>query len=1388
MRSIRRSLRAVAANALLSAFLLAGPALTPALAAGSTHPGAPPALASYLDAQGRLQLPAGYSGTLDPGGLRMQTAADGTPMFVPRDAPSATDKVFGLSRGCNADPDAIAVMPSGIVYLGGNFTQCDDVRSATMVAYDPRTRRFARMGDGIGLSSSVGFNVSEVKALAVAGTDLYVGGLFTYAGGVPVKNIARWDGSAWHALGAGVDFRVRALAVSGNSLYVGGDLAPVMQWDGQAWRALGTRANGSVNALAARAGEVYAGGSFTEIGGRPARGVARWDGSAWHSLGEGTDEYVYSLAFLGSDLIRGGSSVARWDGNIWSTLASLTSVGDTPRAMALAVVGDDLYLVGSFYSAGATAAPNIARYRNGIWSALADGLDRQANSLAVAGNLVYVGGSFSYAGDVAAPRAAVFNGVGWSPLGTDVPPGIDGSVNALLLDGDRLIVAGAFSASGGLPANNISVWNGAFWDPNQFGPGVGDELASVYELANYAGQLCAGGRFETAGGRPARNVACWDGREWSALGDGPNGWVYAMIEHAGELYVGGYFTSAGGVAASNVARWNGNRWAPLGGAAGDGVNVGVSAIVVHQGDIHVAGAFTQAGGGPAVGVARWRDDTWTALGAGLVSAQPGDITINALVSDGGHLYAGGRYNLLFGTSSAAYIARWDGSAWSYLADGSRRHPNGGVGSMVLLDDGLYVNGGFLAADGQPVNGLAFWDGTAWRAIPGPNTVMVADGPTLIAGVQALRESPLASLQSRAAGGANAISTEIAVSRTRARIVFSSYASNLVEGDNDTLNDVFVRDPLSGAMSRVSDAAASLSGATTEAYSEPAVSSDGAVVAFTGSAGQVYAVANGAARVVSSSAAGALGNGTSGAPQVPGLGARVVFASQASNLLLQADGNGPVSDIYAKDLANGTVTLLSTGPGGEPANGGSYGPWASDDGLAVAFFTSATNLADAGANGNPGFFRQAVLLRGGERPARLYLSRNLVTGELGNGDTYDVRITPDGRFGVFASVASNLVEDDTNDASDVFRFEVADGRLVRLERVSTSIHGRQANGGSYRPSISDDGQFVAFESGANNLVPIDRGGYVDVFVKWMANGELQRLRSNGNGTSPVLSGDGLTVAFISAGQRSLGDVYAVDLRERGPGYYTGPLDEPSVSQLALPAPIPANSSCPHGFFVTQAGDGPGAGLTSGTFGMEVLLDEPGTRTLAGGLNFGGLIDSGQVGFAGFNIRNERNEPQRVEVRLAGSPASSSSGSLPVRVRIARRTATSSDTVFEATPTISLDTPFVGSADVAPGFYEVTVGALSGTVGGAAEGQFFFGLSTHYLDRPGGGFDGGAVVGGYHAPHPFGGVSGFAAFCLATPHSASVRLLSQPSYGLAGARDLRLRLIETQGREVFVVPAD
>lgn len=250
--------------------------------------------------------------------------------------------------------------------------------------------------------------------------------------------------------------------------------------------------------------------------------------------------------------------------------------------------------------------------------------------------------------------------------------------------------------------------------------------------------------------------------------------------------------------------------------------------------------------------------------------------------------------------------------------------------------------------------------------------------------------------------------------------------------------------------------------------------------------------------------------------------------------------------------------------------------------------------------------------------------------------------------------------------------------------------------------------------------------------------------------------------------------------------SGPLDEPGLIRFPLPVPNPPHASCPGGFFAAIVDDGPGTGLSAGSFGMELLLDEPGSRELSGGLNFGGLIDASQPGFAAFNIANAANDMQRVSLSLTGSPASSAGASYPVRVQITRRTGSSNDVVYERTQTISLAAPFDASFNLPPGFYVATVAPVDGTAGGAPDGQFFFSLSTSLLDRPGGGFQGGAVVGGYHAIHPFGGVSGFAAFCLGTPHSSTLRVLAQPSYGPTGASDLRLRVQDSQRRDIAIEP--
>jgi hypothetical protein len=190
-----------------------------------------------------------------------------------------------------------------------------------------------------------------VAALLVSGTNLYAGGHFTTAGGVSANNIAKWNGSAWSALGSGIGGYypiVQALAVSGTNLYVGGNFTtaggvPAMgiaKWDGSAWSALGSDMGGSypyVRALAVNVTNLYAGGELVTAGGVQVNGIAKWDGNSWSPLGSGVSTYggggigyVYALALSGTNLYAGGlfttaggapaSYIARWDGSAWSTM------------------------------------------------------------------------------------------------------------------------------------------------------------------------------------------------------------------------------------------------------------------------------------------------------------------------------------------------------------------------------------------------------------------------------------------------------------------------------------------------------------------------------------------------------------------------------------------------------------------------------------------------------------------------------------------------------------------------------------------------------------------------------------------------------------------------------------------------------------------------------------------------------------------------------------------------------------------------------------------------------------------------------------------------------------------------------------------------------------
>ncbi|MBK7769642.1 MAG: hypothetical protein IPI48_03650 [bacterium] len=195
------------------------------------------------------------------------------------------------------------------------------------------------------LGGTISGGVQILHALGAYGGQPVMGGHFTSIGGTPAMNIARWDGAAWHALGAGPSGAVYAIHEADGLLYVGGGFAQaggqpalnIAVWDGANWSALGAGVNGRVFDITSAGGSIYVTGEFTQAGGQSALYIARWDGAAWHGLGSGLNAKGHALRFVGNDLMVGGEfTLAGNSGSLriarWTTAASAVDPAPDGRA------------------------------------------------------------------------------------------------------------------------------------------------------------------------------------------------------------------------------------------------------------------------------------------------------------------------------------------------------------------------------------------------------------------------------------------------------------------------------------------------------------------------------------------------------------------------------------------------------------------------------------------------------------------------------------------------------------------------------------------------------------------------------------------------------------------------------------------------------------------------------------------------------------------------------------------------------------------------------------------------------------------------------------------------------------------------------------------------
>jgi Tol biopolymer transport system component len=275
-------------------------------------------------------------------------------------------------------------------------------------------------------------------------------------------------------------------------------------------------------------------------------------------------------------------------------------------------------------------------------------------------------------------------------------------------------------------------------------------------------------------------------------------------------------------------------------------------------------------------------------------------------------------------------------------------------------------------------------------------------------------------------------------------------------------------------------------------------------------GGVRSVAAGPTTRVSVDSLGRQADGPSSSAAISANGRFVAFESDATNLV--AGETNHFTDVFVYDLTTGKTTRVSVDSAGRQANGPSSSAAISADGRFVAFESDATNLVVGDTNGKRDVFVHDLVTRTTSRVSVDSVERQA------NSPSFGPVISADGRYVAFESAATNLVPGDTNGLSDIFVRDLMAGTTTR---VSVDSAGRQANGPSYRPAISADGRYIAFESAATGLVPGDTNGLSDIFVRDLMTGKTTRVsvdslgrQANGPSYSPAVSADGRFVAFES----------------------------------------------------------------------------------------------------------------------------------------------------------------------------------------------------------------------------------------------------------------------------------
>jgi hypothetical protein len=386
----------------------------------------------------------------------------------------------GLWLALNADVSGLDFISSlkhfgSRLCLAGSFGWLNGVSAGNLIQWDGTN--WLALGAGTGNSLD-----GTVYALATDGANVYATGSFGAAGTNAASGLAQWDGTNWTATGRlslTNGWFGKTLAVAGSNIYVGGSftiteagVTNLAAWNGVTWSSPGgLLSNVFVSEILTISNLLCVSGSLTDAAGHNFGPVAVWDGTHWNNVPwsidseedrlatDKTNLYIAKSIFTNDDYI---VQVGRWDGT------NLTLVGGSfasMRADTLAACGTTLYLAGTLTASN--YAPTLYQWKGTYWQSMGTPFAPSgyiATILPLRGNL-YVAGNFASLNGTIANNIAKWNGCTWLNLGAGIGYG-PGSANipsiwGMISLGRRIFVGGQFTSANVIDSGNFAVWNEA---------------------------------------------------------------------------------------------------------------------------------------------------------------------------------------------------------------------------------------------------------------------------------------------------------------------------------------------------------------------------------------------------------------------------------------------------------------------------------------------------------------------------------------------------------------------------------------------------------------------------------------------------------------------------------------------------------------------------------------------------------------------------------------------------------------------------------------------------------------------------------------------------------------------------------------------------------------